>query len=618
MICGIHMHVPGEDAGAPGELAGLRAMLAALPGRKTDTEKWWTNGGVGLGWRGDSAAAVDGTRQWPPVHQDAGLAVTASARLDDRAGLCDTLGVPYPQRASLSDGELILRAYARWGRACPDRLLGDYAFAVWDARRRTLFCTRDHVGTRPFYYCLTADRIVFASDVSAVLAAPGVSDELDEVAIATHLNGRGRPLGAHTFFRAVRRLLPGHALTVQGGAARTQRWWRPEDSPPAPAGDDDTWAEAFLELYGRAVRDRLRGSHPVGVHLSGGLDSSSVAVLAARELRRANRPAPLAFGWHPPPGDRPRNAAETTEYGLIEAVALQEGLQVCYGSLGVSDVIAHLRRDVTRDPEVIVHEEGIRCCAAGQGVRVLLSGWGGDEGISSNGRGYHAQLLREGRVRELWRNLRESSRHPFGALVVGAVLPLAGGGAAEAAQRFAGRRPRRKRTFINPQFATRTRLLPPRPDPAVGVRPVQLHLLQLGHLGARMEGWCAGGARHGIDYAYPLLDRRVLEFALGLPPGQFRRGRWSRWMMRHALRSILPSRVCWHESKQDPVRFESFRSAFAAALPVVREILDARSAPPSRSRYVDLPRLREHLDAERFRRDPRPGSIAKALRFLDF
>ena len=191
------------------------------------------------------------------------------------------------------DRALIAKAYRRWGADCPRHLLGDYAFAVWDAAKRTLFCARDHAGVRPFYYAETRRGFVFASAIEAVLAGPDVGHELDEFTVGMWLMRRDAALPAtSTLFQAVRRLPPGHGLVVTNGAVRLQRYWRPEDVPRAAPASDDDYAEEFLALYSRAVKDRLCGPGRIGVHLSGGLDSSSVAVLAARELRRQGRPPP--------------------------------------------------------------------------------------------------------------------------------------------------------------------------------------------------------------------------------------------------------------------------------------------------------------------------------------
>ena len=306
--------------------------------------------------------------------------------------------------------------------------------------------------------------------------------------MAAYLTRIGFHAPDRTFFQALRKLPPGHALTIEDGTTRLDRYWRPERAPKARPATDDVHAEAFLDLYSRAVKDRLRGPDPVGVHLSGGLDSSSVAVLAARELRRQGRPSPLAFSWIPELGGQPPGEGHAPEYALIDAVCEQEGLQVFHRSLEPQDVIAVLRHDVAcPGVHVCMNEEVVQRCAAERGVRVLLSGWGGDEGVSCNGRGYYERLLLRGH----WARLC-------------------------AEWRARGKGPRRRRWLIDPAFARRAKPLPERTFRRLSVRHAQLRLLRSGHLGERMEGWAASGARRGIEYRYPLLDRRLLEFALGL------------------------------------------------------------------------------------------------------
>ena len=609
-ICGI---LSRNDVDAP-----LAAASAGLHDYGTEGGEW-TGKGVGLGFRSRPGATGGQALRFD---MEAGLACVADVRLDDRETLCATLGVPQPDRAALADGDLILRAYLRWGAECPTHLLGDYAFAVWNARTRTLFCARDHVGARPFYYATLAEGFVFASAVEAVLAAPGVSDALDEATVAASLTRIGLTTPTRTFFQAVRKLPPGHTLTVDFGSrggARLQRYWRPEHTPRARPASDDAYAAELLDLYAKAVRARLRGPDPIGAHLSGGLDSSSIVVLAARELRRQGRPLPLAFSWLPALGAEPPSASDRPEYARIDAVAAREQVPVFHRSPSVSDMVALLSRDGTY-PGVHVHlnEAVVQRCAAQQGVRVLLSGWGGDEGISFNGRGYDAHLLLSGR----WHTLIAASRardNPLHRLLAGVVLRLIHPRLPGTLRRWLrGAEPLRRRWLIDPAFARRTQPLPQPAPRFVGVRRTQLSLLQHGHLQERIEGWAASGARRGIEYRYPLLDRRVLEFALGLPAEQFRRGKWTRWVMRHALRSVLPRDICWHPGKEDPARLEPLLDAFAGALPVVRRMLEERVEPPARAGYIDMPRLHERLDAARFRANPQLAPICNVLQFLDF
>ena len=285
-------------------------------------------------------------------------------------------------------------------------------------------------------------------------------------------------------------------------------------------------------------------------------------------------------------------------------------------------MVAFLRRDGTRgaDEGTLIHEETVQRAAAEQGVEVILSGWGGDEGVSYNGRGYYPQLLRTGRLRRLWRELKQRSTRPFAALLMEAAGPLVSHHAPWVVSQLLRRQwPLRKNvTFIHPAFARRSRLLPPVSSRLIGVRDIQLHLLQRGHLNQRMEGWAARGARFGIEYRYPLLDRRVLELVLRLPPDQFRRGRWSRWVMRRAFESLLPPEVCWAPKVSDTLRAEALTSAIVEALPTVRGMIQARGEPPPRSRFLDLPRLLEQADPARWRASGRHAPVLNALRFLDF
>ena len=169
--------------------------------------------------------------------------------------------------------------------------------------------------------------------------------------------------------------------------------------------------------------------------------------------------------------------------------------------------------------------------------------------------------------------------------------------------------------LVHPGFARRAKPLAIRFRRAIGVRSTQLALLRAGHLAQRMEGWAASGGPRGIEYRYPLLDRRLLEFVLGLPPEQFVRGKERRWLMRNALRSVLPPEVCWHRSKLDPARCEAMIDAFCAAMPAIRRGLAAR--PPRRASYVDMRTLEKCLaDPAEFR--ARPGRVLRAWSFLDF
>ena len=594
-----------------GEAQALGAMQAVLADYGS-AGAGWHEGDVGLRCRG-----ADGESRHH-VDAEAGLVVVADARIDDREGLSTALGIRLAERAALADAALILRAFARWGADCPRHLLGDYAFAVWDQRKHTLFCARDHIGARPLYYAHENGQFAFASAVEALLALPDVPDALDETMVATRL-GTTLCSDTRTLFHAVHKLPPGNTLTVErsradGWGQRLERYWFPEHAPVASPASDEACIEQFLHLYRQAVRDRLRGG-PVGTHLSGGLDSSSIAVLAARESRRQGRPPPLAFTWLRELGDAAPEPAHAPEYALVDAVCAQENLQVCHGALNVEDVLALLSLDGAL-PNVLVHvnEEIVQRHAEAQGIKVLLSGWGGDECVSFGGIGHWQQLLLSGRWRQLAAEGRAQNR-PAWRFFAGVALPVLLPSLAAALRQSRTGRSRRPGFLIDPTFARRVKPLAAPAKRTISVRREQLWRLRQGHLAERIEGWAASAAGRGIEYRYPLLDRRLLEFALGLPPDRFQRGEWSRWLMRHALQTILPPDVCWNRSKRDPARSEPLIDAYCAALPEIRRRLAEH--PPPRAGYVDMPALRECLaQPQQFR--ARPGRVMRALHFLDF
>ncbi len=624
-ICGVcHRGGAGDAANPDPNRDAIGAMLAELPGLGRAGR---INGGaVSFGYRALRADAGEQGQEdaWQARCSARGLIAVADARLDNRAELASALGLGAAESIGATDCGLILRAYGRWGENCPLQLHGDYAFAVWDPAKRLLFCARDALGARPFYYALAGGgRFVFASDIAAALAAPGVEDDLDEAHAVINLMGN-TPDTNSTFFRAVRSLPPGHSIAANRRGEHLRRWWRPEDAPAAGRGSNQDYQRQFLDHYRRAVRDRLQGAGPVGAHLSGGLDSSSVAVLAARELRPSGRRL-HALCWHPPPNDsQPEN--EASEYRLIESVCAQEGLHPRYHSVSVEHTLARLGLDGARVADhqgVLMHESLVQRSAAELDVRVILSGWGGDEIASSSGADYYPMLLRGGRWRQLLREARRRQRS-WRFLACQAVLPLVHPRASNTVSALLkGQRPRMLRpSFVYPALARKHRR-PPQGRLAarpVSVRQTQLVRLGSGHLEQRIQDWAASGARTGIEYRYPLLDRRLIEFVLGLPPEQFRYGRSSRWFFRQSLKSVLPPCVAEHTDKTDPARHRPCFDSLSEALPLIAGRLAARYDTPARARYLDMARLRAYLEAEAGLPDDRrqPGKILRALSFLDW
>jgi asparagine synthase (glutamine-hydrolysing) len=271
--------------GAPVSRALLDRMAEFLAYRGPDRTEVWARGQVGLVHTMlRTTPESSGERQ--PASLDGEVWISADARLDGRETLLGALrdgGCRCEQDAT--EPELLLHAYRLWSEQCVEYLLGDFAFAIWDGRARRLFCARDHFGVKPFFYAEGNGALIFSNTIDAPRLHPGVSEELYEPAIADFLIlGYGHDV-ERTAIAAVRRLAAGHVLIADDGGVRTRRYWSLPVDPPTVFRHAGDYVERFLELFGRAVGDRLR-SNRVAVLMSGGMDSSSVAAMAKRLLER--------------------------------------------------------------------------------------------------------------------------------------------------------------------------------------------------------------------------------------------------------------------------------------------------------------------------------------------
>jgi len=201
-------------------------------------------------------------------------------------------------------------------------------------------------------------------------------------------------------------------------ASGLRRWayWQPGQTPERRYTGEREYVEELLPLLHAAVACRVTGVRPVGAHISGGLDSSSVAVLAHRILQTQGRSL-TGFSWAPPLPENPADLLPNDERSLVEAVRQAEGLPVRYTRLTPAHILAHARRDLTLQPTTTLQlEMAASADAAGMGARVMLSGWGGDELLAFNGRGYFSDLLRRGRWLTLQRELIRRAQLHGGAV----------------------------------------------------------------------------------------------------------------------------------------------------------------------------------------------------------
>ncbi len=284
-MCGI-AGIVLADAARPLDGARLEAMCVAQRHRGPDAQGIWVDGAAGLAHRRLSIFDCTPAGNQPMAWADGALRITFNGAIYNFPELRRDLESAGRRFHSHTDTEVILAAFERWGEACVDRFNGMFAFAIWDARRRRLFAARDRFGIKPFYFAQAPDGFVFASEVKALFASGLVAPAMDAEGVAEYLTLQFC-LGDRTMFRGVRKLEPGTTLTLDAdGTLCVRRYWS-LDFTIRERPSEAACREELVDLLRDAVRLQLRADVPVGSHLSGGLDSSLVASLAAAERGEA-------------------------------------------------------------------------------------------------------------------------------------------------------------------------------------------------------------------------------------------------------------------------------------------------------------------------------------------
>ncbi len=577
--------------GRPAERTDLERMSTALAHRGADGAGTWQAGPVGLAHR-LLWTTPESLAEHQPLTQGA-LAITADARLDNRAELCAAMGLA---DSGQPDAALILAAYAHWGAGCAERLLGDFAFALWDGRTQTLYCARDHVGARPFYYTATPRMFACASEIKGLFALPEVPRRLNERRLAAYLWPAFDDRAA-TFYEGVLRLPPGHCLSVTADGVRQWAYWTLTPGPELRLSSDDEYVAAFREQFAEAVRCRLRSAFPVGVMLSGGLDSSAVTAQAVA-LRRAagGNSGPLhtisaTFASLPKCDERPHIAAVVAAGGSEVQTHFVAGDEA--GPLGNLEAVLAQQDEAFYSPNLFL-DAALRRTAQAAGVRVLLDGVDGDSTVS-HGLGAIAELVGRGRWPSAWAAAQAAARH-FGAnprrmLWVMGVRPFVPGPALEAWRwlRRGGRAAPQQR-LLRADFAQHIGWEAPA-APNHGPRTERAEhwqrLSQPVHTNY-LEVESRVSAAVGIEPRSPFFDRRLMEFCLSLPAAQKIGGGWTRLILRRAMEGLLPPSIQWRADKANlTANFTRGLARYDGA-----RLANLLAAPEPLAAYVDLAVLR--------------------------
>jgi asparagine synthase (glutamine-hydrolysing) len=554
--------IPSAEASFPSR--AVAAMMPELARFGPEGSAVWQRGAVGLGHQ-MAQVTPESRHETLPWHDPAAaLTITAQARLDNRSELCQTFGIPHSERGNWPDGRLILQAYEEWGADCAERLVGDFAFAIWDERRRRLFCCRDHTGVFPFFYHYDGRRFVFASRISAILSVPGIDRRLNRNRVAAMSSTAARfRIHEQTFFTGILSLPSAATLLVDEQGMCQQTYWRPENAPPLPYRSDEDLLEAFRALLTEAVGARLRSAFPVAALLSGGLDSSGVVSIAARRLEEQGQSL-LTLSSVLPEQHAP---GLSDERDYIDRFRDWSNLVRHYISAPGHGPFDNVESVVRNYESPLISSRHYLYAAFTQvareaGSRVILDGMHGELGPTFHSRGYYADLLLRLRWHRLWRELSRRSRNesrPLLAVIRSCVVRslLASLQQAESSP-----------PELQPAFIERHLIREPRdPDESRRWQRPNPYRDQLDGITFLCLKHARGGdgvhSGHGpIFYGLPYRDKRVLEFCLRVPLDLKVRDGYARYLLRAGLDGLLPPDIQWRTTKApfSPDYYERYRA----------------------------------------------------------
>lgn len=565
-ICGIAVPNQMKSRVDAGVLTRMRDTLAH---RGPDGAGQFIDGSVGLGHRRLSIVDLGGGHQPMSNEGCAGgkaVWIVYNGEVYNHGELRTQLEERGHRYHSASDTETILHLYEEYGGACVEHLRGMFAFAIWDAPRRRLLLARDRLGVKPLYYTLSNRGVLhFASEIKALLTGRAVKPELNYDALADYAANRA-PMGDDTLFCGVKRLPPGHTLTWEDGRVRIERFWDLSfTKEPEPLREDE-YVARFSELFRESVRLRLMADVPLGMFLSGGIDSSAIAAVMSELVKEPIKTFSVAFA---------EREANELEYARVVARAFQTDHHEMIVS--PEQFFAALPELIYHEDEPIAHPSSVALSfvsrLAREHVKVVLTGEGSDELLAGYNK-YRATIFNLAVGRAYQRALPAPVRR-----VVQQTIESLGTGSR------IGRKLARTFLCVQPEiediyfdnfavfsrarqqrlFTSEARERMQNRDPYLAVR-AHLGATDAGTLLDRLLAADMKTYLHellmkqdqmsmaaSIESRVPFLDHKLVEFAARLPVRMKLRGWTTKHVLRRAMQGVLPPEILTRPKMGFPV-----------------------------------------------------------------
>lgn len=543
----------------PVDPQALRRMAQAAAYRGPDGIQTWHTGNVGLGYLAFHTTPESIRAQQPLLSKDGNICLVADARIDNRAELIPTLmAAGCLPNETPTDDELILAAYQHWQEHCPKHLIGDFAFAIWDGAEQQLFMARDPIGVRQLFYTKVDEAFFFASAIDPVLVAFPQRPPLNRPLLNIFLSGSVGPWVCETVYEGIFRIPPAHTLTLNENGATARLYYQFGEASAPEITSDTEWLEAFRALFEDAVRCRLRSVAPVALLVSGGLDSSAIAC-AAYQLQKQDCLPPIRM-YTSIFEDTP-NADEKQYFDAVAAKCPSwPSTRIPSDDLWAFSEFGSDNNFPLEEPDIFPlrsHTLALLRVPAADGCRVVVSGALG-EGFLGLNTYFEPETIRyiswQDRLLEI-EHYRRLTGKPFSRIIFDAFLRPQLPGTLQRIWRTVRRASSNQRPWLSREAG----LSDPKRHPLMSARlgsekldPIAKFIYYQTHSAyniTRLSSLGRMGAYAGIEWRYPYLDIRLVEFLLQIPQHLRSWRGMDRVILRQSMQDVLPKPILGRQSK---------------------------------------------------------------------
>ncbi len=549
--------------GKPAEPELVKKMTASMDYRGPDGIHHWVKGPAALGQCMLRTTPESLEETQPLINEDGSLVLVMDGRVDNWQQLRKELQGRNIDLRDRSDAELVLKAYETWGPGCLAHIDGDFALVIWNTKTKTVFCARDPIGNKPFYYHWNGKTFSFASELHPIFALPWVKHDLNNGMLAEFLGGERYSLD-ETFWLGILRLPPAHRMDIRTGKLLSTQYWSPDLEATLTYKKEEEFVEHYLELFTDIVTRMSRSHSAIACEVSGGLDSSAIFSMSKHLLRQGSLHAPAINGYTL--GFHDETAANELRYahavGKFWDTEIRE-------TEPAQPPVAWYRQWADHYKNIPPYPNGsmglsIRSAAAAQNTRVLFSGVGGDEWLWGD-RSYYQELLRQSQWPALYRILKRDMKETrfldtawwFSRYGIAPCLPDTVKKSLHKISKFRKTHSSLWLTWLSPPM--QDLLQQRRTDHLQAWKNISARSHQLSHImrlnnafnihARESEEQLAAG--QGIELRLPFWQKDMVQFSFSTPEQWKLRGYVNRTIHRKAMSGLLPDLILQRHSKAD-------------------------------------------------------------------